>query len=139
MTEDTVTQSPVVTIEEDGQTITLPESGGLEPTRCIALDAELFPLCIRLAIVEYLIERYGNGKLSLPASDKAGRAAYLQWLHAAEGTVQMHIIVSMYMGRVAFPSMNAEVKAIVKKAVKFSQDATVVRSPNSTSLNRSMP
>ncbi|MEO8603859.1 MAG: glutathione S-transferase family protein [bacterium] len=37
------------------------------------------------AIVEYLIERYGNGRLAPPAGTPA-RAAYLQWLHFAEST-----------------------------------------------------
>ena len=56
-------QSPVVTIEEAGETITLAESG---------------------AIVEYLVETYGNGKLSVAATNKALRARYLYWLHFAE-------------------------------------------------------
>jgi glutathione S-transferase len=37
------------------------------------------------AIVEYLLERYGNGRLAPPAGS-AERAAYLQWLHFAEST-----------------------------------------------------
>lgn len=37
------------------------------------------------AIVEYLIERYGNGRLA-PAPGHPGRAHYLQWMHYAEGT-----------------------------------------------------
>jgi glutathione S-transferase len=37
------------------------------------------------AIVEYLIERYGDGRLAPPPGTPA-RAAYLQWLHFAEAT-----------------------------------------------------
>jgi len=37
------------------------------------------------AIVEYLIERYGDGRLAPPPGTPA-RAAYLQWLHFAEST-----------------------------------------------------
>ena len=37
------------------------------------------------AIVEYLLERYGNGRLAPPIGSPA-RAAYLQWLHFAEAT-----------------------------------------------------
>jgi glutathione S-transferase len=37
------------------------------------------------AIVEYLIERYGAGRLA-PAPGTPARAAYLQWLHFGEAT-----------------------------------------------------
>ncbi|MDX2167062.1 MAG: glutathione S-transferase family protein [Deltaproteobacteria bacterium] len=37
------------------------------------------------AIVEYLIERHGNGRLAPPLGTPE-RAAYLQWLHFAEAT-----------------------------------------------------
>jgi glutathione S-transferase len=37
------------------------------------------------AIVEYLVERYGNGRLA-PRIGTAARGAYLQWIHFAEAT-----------------------------------------------------
>jgi glutathione S-transferase len=37
------------------------------------------------AIVEYLLEKYGGGRLAPPAGSPL-RAAYLQWLHFAEST-----------------------------------------------------
>lgn len=37
------------------------------------------------AIVEYLVERYGDGRLA-PDIGTPARAAYLQWIHFAEGT-----------------------------------------------------
>ena len=37
------------------------------------------------AIVEYILERYGNGRLA-PAPGTSERAKFLQWLHFAEGT-----------------------------------------------------
>lgn len=37
------------------------------------------------AIVEYLVERYDSGRLA-PAIGTPARAAYLQWIHFAEGT-----------------------------------------------------
>ena len=52
----------VPTIEDDGTTLF--ESG---------------------AIIEYLIERYGKGRLA-PAPGSPDRPAYLQWLHWAEAT-----------------------------------------------------
>jgi len=44
------------------------------------------------AIIEYLIERFGNGALA--PRDPADRAAYLEWLHFAEGTMAMPIILN---------------------------------------------
>lgn len=37
------------------------------------------------AILEYILERYGNGRLA-PAIGTPDRAAYLQWIHFAEST-----------------------------------------------------
>jgi len=37
------------------------------------------------AIIEYVLERYGNGRLA-PAIGSPKRAAFLQWLHFAEST-----------------------------------------------------
>jgi len=42
-------------------------------------------LCESGAIIEYILERYGEGRLA-PAPGSAERARYLQWLHFAEGT-----------------------------------------------------
>lgn len=42
-------------------------------------------LCESGAICEYLVERYGEGRLA-PAVGASQRGAYLQWLHWAEAT-----------------------------------------------------
>jgi glutathione S-transferase len=42
-------------------------------------------LCESGAICEYLVERYGGGRLAPPVGSPE-RAAYLQWLHYAEAT-----------------------------------------------------
>jgi glutathione S-transferase len=42
-------------------------------------------MCESGAIVEYLLERYGEGRLA-PAAGAPERARYLQWLHYAEST-----------------------------------------------------
>lgn len=42
-------------------------------------------MCESGAIVEYLLERYGEGRLAPPVGSR-DRAAYLQWLHFAEST-----------------------------------------------------
>lgn len=40
------------------------------------------------AIVEYVVDRYGAGRLAPPVGT-AARGAYLQWLHFAEGTASV--------------------------------------------------
>jgi len=42
-------------------------------------------MCESGAIVEYILERYGAGRLAPPIGSP-GRAAFLQWLHFAEST-----------------------------------------------------
>ena len=67
-------KSPVIT---DGE-LTLAESG---------------------AIVEYLADRYGAGKLA-PAFGSAERVRYLYWLHFAEGTAQPPSLLKLLFDRI---------------------------------------
>ncbi|MGH8667615.1 MAG: glutathione S-transferase family protein, partial [Burkholderiales bacterium] len=67
-------KSPV--IEDDGQT--LAESG---------------------AIVEYLAERYGEGRL-VPAAGTPERMRYRYWMHFAEGTAQPPLLLKLLFDRV---------------------------------------
>jgi glutathione S-transferase len=68
-------KSPVVT---DGS-LTLAESG---------------------AIVEYLVERYGNGKFA-PAPDTPERLRYTYWLHYAEGSAMPPLLLKLVFDRIA--------------------------------------
>jgi glutathione S-transferase len=43
------------------------------------------------AIAEYVLERYGEGRLG-PRAGEAGRAEFLQWMHFAESTLTPPII-----------------------------------------------
>ncbi|BGP14526.1 hypothetical protein JCM10213_005185 [Rhodosporidiobolus nylandii] len=73
-------KSPVVTITENGKTLSLAESG---------------------AITEFLIERYGNSQLVVSPSDGdfAARADYLYWLHYAEGSAMTPLMLAMVFAR----------------------------------------
>ena len=51
------------------------------------------------AIIEYLVERYGKGRLK-PERGTPEYVRYLQWLHFAEGTLMLHLVARMYLGRV---------------------------------------
>ncbi|MEQ8267350.1 MAG: glutathione S-transferase [Parvibaculum sp.] len=66
-------KSPVVT--DDGTTIA--ESG---------------------AIVEYLIRKYGRGRL-MPAEDSPDFVTYLHWMHYAEGSAMLPVMLTLYVMR----------------------------------------
>jgi glutathione S-transferase len=65
-------KSPVVT--DDG--VTVAESG---------------------AIVEYLLEKYGKGRMR-PAASTPAHVSYLQWLHYAEGSAMLPLLLALYAG-----------------------------------------
>lgn len=48
------------------------------------------------AIVQHLIDRHGNGRFQ-PAPDDALR--HLQWMHFAEGSAMIPILMQLYLGR----------------------------------------
>lgn len=48
------------------------------------------------AIIQYLLERYGNGQFEPPIESK-DRAAYLYWLHFAEGTAANAINTTVWL------------------------------------------
>ena len=47
------------------------------------------------AIVDYLIRRYGGGRL-MPAPGSIDHEAYLEWLHYAEGSAMLPLMLSLY-------------------------------------------
>jgi glutathione S-transferase len=67
-------KAPVVT---DGQTV-LAESG---------------------AVVEYLVARYGNGRL-IPAAGTEERLQYTYWLHFAEGSAMQPLLLKLVFDRI---------------------------------------
>lgn len=73
-------QSPVAVVTDNGETITLAESG---------------------AIVEFLVERYGGDRLAVPPTSRSmqDRADYLYWLHYAEGSAMLPSMLAMVFGR----------------------------------------
>jgi glutathione S-transferase len=52
------------------------------------------------AIVEYLVGKYGNGRLA-PARDfnSPDYVAFLHWLHFAEGSAMVPLLLKLYVGR----------------------------------------
>lgn len=56
------------------------------------------------AIVEYLVDRFDDGRL-LPAADTPERLAYTYWLHYAEGSFMPLMIISLILGRIETAKM----------------------------------
>jgi len=50
------------------------------------------------AIVDYLIRRHGNGQLQ-PDPSTATYDEYVQWLHFAEGSAMLPLMLNLYVGR----------------------------------------
>src|SRR5205085_8738479 len=52
------------------------------------------------AIVDYLVRKYGNGRLA-PAADVGDPqyVAYLHWLHFSEGSAMLPLLLKLYVGR----------------------------------------
>lgn len=56
------------------------------------------------AIVEYLVGRYGDGRL-IPPPDSDERLRYTYWLHYAEGTLMPLLLLSLIFDRLSQPPM----------------------------------
>lgn len=50
------------------------------------------------AIVDYLVRTYGGGRFG-PAADEPGYTTYNEWLHYAEGSAVLPLILSLYVRR----------------------------------------
>ena len=50
------------------------------------------------AIIDYLIRQHGGGRLQ-PAASTADFEAYSQWLHYAEGSAMLPLMLKLYVGR----------------------------------------
>ena len=81
-------KSPVLT--DDG--VTLAESG---------------------AIIEYLVERYGNGRL-IPPAGTPERRRYAYWLHFAEGSAMPPLLLKLIFDRIPTMPMPFFVKPIAR-------------------------
>jgi glutathione S-transferase len=65
------------------------------------------------AIVEYLVERYGNGRL-IPPAGTPERRRYTYWLHYAEGSAMPPLLLKLVFDRVEVAPMPFFVKPIAR-------------------------
>jgi glutathione S-transferase len=68
------------------------------------------------AIAEYLVERYGQGRL-IPPAGTPQRLRYTYWLHYAEGSAMLPLLLKLIFGRVATAPMPFFVKPIARAIV----------------------
>lgn len=69
------------------------------------------------AIIEYLVERYGNGQF-IPAARSPERLRYTYWLHFAEGTAMTPLLLKLVFMRVETASMPFFAKPIARSIAK---------------------
>ncbi len=65
-------------------------------------------------IVEYLIEKYGNGRL-MPAAGTPAHLQFRYWLHYAEGTFMPLMIVALVLNRIETAPVPFFLKPITKQ------------------------
>jgi glutathione S-transferase len=65
------------------------------------------------AIVEYLAERYGNGRL-VPAAGTPGRLRYTYWMHYAEGSAMPPLLLKLVFDRVETAPMPFFVRPVAR-------------------------
>jgi glutathione S-transferase len=51
------------------------------------------------AIIDYILRLHGGGRL-MPSTDGAAYEGYVQWLHYAEGSAMLPLLMKMYMGMI---------------------------------------
>src|SRR5450631_1568098 len=66
------------------------------------------------AIMEYLVGRYGDGRL-IPPAGTPERLRYTYWLHYAEGSAMPPLLLKLVFGRVASASMPWPLSAMARR------------------------
>lgn len=65
------------------------------------------------AIIEYLVDTYGNGRFR-PQPGTAAGLSYTYWLHYAEGTFMPLMIISLILGRIESAPMPFFIRPVAK-------------------------
>jgi glutathione S-transferase len=90
----------IVPYQRDAQTILAPpELKAIHPLgKAPVIKDGQHVLAESGAIVDYLIERYGGGRFAPPRESDAYQS-YRYWLHYAEGSLMMQMMIRLYLGR----------------------------------------
>jgi glutathione S-transferase len=84
------------------------------------------------AIIEYLVDKYGGGRL-IPAAGSAERLRYTYWLHFAEGSAMTPLLFRLVFDRIAANPAPWPVSAIARRIA-----ATVTKSFIAPNLTRQL-
>jgi len=76
------------------------------------------------AIVEYLIDHYGAGRL-IPAAGTAQRLRYTYWLHYAEGSAMPPLLLKLVFDRVANSPAPWPISAVARRIAKTVQTSFI--------------
>src|SRR5581483_5161249 len=68
------------------------------------------------AIVEYLVERYGNGKL-IPPANTPERLRYTYWMHYAEGSAMLPLLLKLIFGHIERSPAPFFIRPVIKGLV----------------------
>lgn len=73
------------------------------------------------AIVEYLVEIHGNGRLRPPAGTEA-RLRYSYWLHYAEGSAMPPLLLKLIFQRLPKGPVPVLIRPVVRRIARGAQD-----------------
>lgn len=68
------------------------------------------------AIIEYLVERYGNGRL-IPPAGTPERLRYTYWMHYAEGSAMLPLLLKLIFSRIESAPMPFLVRPVARGIV----------------------
>src|SRR3984957_16076406 len=76
------------------------------------------------AIVEYLVEKYGNGRL-IPPAGSAERLRYTYWLHYAEGSAMPVLLLKLVFDRIAANPVPWPISVIARRIAATVNDSFI--------------
>jgi glutathione S-transferase len=76
------------------------------------------------AIVEYLVDKYGAGRL-IPPTGSAQRLRYTYWLHYAEGSAMPPLLLKLVFNRIAANPAPWPISAIARRIASTVQDSFI--------------
>lgn len=76
------------------------------------------------AIIEYLIDAYGTGRLA-PAAGTPERLRYTYWLHYAEGSAMTPLLLKLIFGRLPRGPVPMPLRPIVRMISKRAQESFI--------------
>ena len=101
--EEMDTPYQIVRFERDATRRAPPELADVHPLgkSPVIRDGDLV-LAESGAIVEYLVERHGGGRFA-PRPETAAYASYLHWVHFAEGSAMLPLLLDLFMAMGMIP------------------------------------